>query len=79
MSGESNATGRSGCLKANEVDPQGLASPCVTPTQSVQVTPSIQKLPTVGSDSNFVFIALVWGVAVAVLVYMVMSRHDRWK
>lgn len=78
-SGDGNATGRVGCLKGDEVDPQGIASPCVTPTASVSVAPSMQSLPTVGAKGDWFFISVIWSIALAVVVYMILSRGNRWK
>lgn len=68
MSGEPITNARD-CLKGEEIDPQGVATPCVTPTVSVAPAPPV-VIPRVGGES--------WGVAfvlamIILLVYVKMG------
>ena len=68
MSGDPTTPARD-CLKGEEIDPQGIATPCVTPTVSVAPTPPV-VIPRVGGES--------WGVAlvlamIVLLVYVKMG------
>lgn len=62
------------CLRSGEVDPAGLASPCIEPTQAATVAPvASQSLPTVGVKDG-VIAALIWAVVIVFLYHKIVTR-----
>jgi len=61
MSGEPGV-GRT-CLRPGEIDPQGVAQLCVTP--------SVQPIPRVGIGGWEIIIALAGGVIVGCICYLI--------
>lgn len=67
MTGDPTSPART-CLKGEEIDPQGIATPCVTPTVSATPTPTITSLPTVGGDGSFLMAALFSAILVLIVI-----------
>jgi hypothetical protein len=65
MSGDSTATGRSGCLKPGEIDPARQAQPCVE-----QVEPPV-TIPEVGGGWS-IFLPIL--LAIIVTMYFVRRK-----
>ena len=60
------------CLKGNEIDPDGLAKPCITPTPSISVVPTvapITKLPTVGMEWQILLPLIFWLIVMIICAW----------
>lgn len=63
------------CLRAGEIDPVGVAKPCVDGRviQSTRVAPSAPTLPKTGSGMMYIF---AYWVFFLLIVWIIMRR---WK